>query len=204
MPARFITLEGGEGAGKSTQARRLGDRLVGLGHGVVLTREPGGSALGDKLRELILASRPKAPATEFLLFAAVRTEHLANLVVPALARGDWVVCDRFTDSTRVYQGDLAGIDRRLIAEVEARTVSVRPDLTLMLDLPAEIGRQRAIERGRANRFDEGSLADHDTIRQGFLRIAHDEPGRCAVVDAARGIDDVAADIWRHVTARLAP
>ena len=205
MPeGRFISLEGGEGAGKSTQAARLAVRLEAAGHETVLTREPGGSALGERMRSVILDAKSINPVTELFLFAAQRSEHLAETIQPALARGCWVISDRFMDSTRVYQGDLGGVDRTLIAEVERLSVSRRPDLTLVLDLPSAMGRSRALSRGQANRFDEQSLAKQEIVRQGFLAIARAEPKRCAIVDAAQEPDAVAEAIWRIVEERLKP
>ncbi len=201
---KFITLEGGEGAGKSTQAERLAARLSAVGHEAVVTREPGGSALGERIRALILDAKEMRPETELFLFAAQRAEHLAATILPALARGGWVISDRFADSTRVYQGDLGGMDRDRIAKVERLSVARMPDLTLVLDLPVEIGHARAATRGAQNRYDAQSLAKHEIIRKGFLRIAAAEPQRCAVIDAAQDADAVAAAIWRTVVERLAP
>jgi dTMP kinase len=201
---RFITLEGGEGVGKSTQAARLAERLRLAGHAVVVTREPGGTPLGEALRELILARKPAAVETEFLLFSAARTEHLAATIAPALRAGTWVICDRFIDSTRVYQGALAGVDPQLIREVEQLTVSHVPDLTLILDLDPVQGLERATRRGELNRFDAGRLDGHRRIREAFLAIAGREPVRCAVVDAAASVPAVAEAIWAAVVERLAP
>lgn len=201
---RFITLEGGEGAGKSTQAKRLAERLRTARHEVVVTREPGGSPLGERIRGVILDAKAMSPRTELFLFAAQRAEHLAETILPPLSRGVWVISDRFADSTRVYQGDLGGLDEALIDEVERLSVSRAPDLTLILDLPVEIGHARARTRGATNRFDEQSLAKHEIVRQGFLRIASAEPNRCAVVDASADEDTVAEAIWRVVAERLRP
>lgn len=201
---KFITLEGGEGAGKSTQVARLAERLRVAGHEAVVTREPGGSPLGERIRQVILDAKTMAPDTELFLFAAQRAEHLRETILPALARGAWVISDRFADSTRVYQGDLGGLDAALIREVERLSVSRQPDLTLILDLPVEIGHVRAAARGATNRYDEQSLAKHEIIRQGFLRIAHAEPGRCAIVDASQDADAVVAAIWRIVAKKLSP
>lgn len=201
----FITLEGGEGAGKSTQAVRLTQRLKSrLGDLPLVTEEPGGSPLGKLIRELVLRERPVSIEAELFLFAAQRAEHLAVTIEPALSRGIWVISDRFIDSTRVYQGDLGGLDQELIRTVEQLSVSRMPDLTLVLDVPVEIGHARAMARAETNRFDKQSLAKHEIVRQGFLRIAREEPARCAVVDAARTPDEVAEAIWHVVTERLRP
>lgn len=200
---RFISLEGGEGAGKSTQAQILADRLLAHGIDVLVTREPGGTRLGEDVRALILAAKPATPVTELLLFAAARAEHLAAVIVPALDAGRWVVCDRFTDSTRVYQGDAAGNDPRLIAALETLTVAPHlPDLTLVLDLSPETGVARAKQRGGLNRYDVEAAAHHETLRRGFLRIAAAEPGRCVVIDAALAPEQVAERIWAAVEGRL--
>jgi dTMP kinase len=129
---------------------------------------------------------------------------LSETILPALVAGRWVISDRFADSTRVYQGDLGGVDGNLIREVERLSVTRNPDLTLVLDLPVDIGQARAAARGQSNRFDEQSLAKQDIVRQGFLEIACAEPQRCAVVDATRDADAVAEDIWRVVVERLRP
>jgi dTMP kinase len=201
---KLITFEGGEGAGKSTQARYLAERLRASGHAVVVTREPGGTPLGESIRELILSSRP-AGMTEFLLFAAARAEHVAQRIAPALAAGQWVICDRFIDSTRVYQGRLAGIDPAFVSAVESATLAgVRPALTVLLDLPAEIGLERALKRGGANRFDCADLSFHQELREGFLDIARVEPERFASLDAARSEADVADAVWAEVVRRLSP
>ncbi len=200
---KFITLEGGEGAGKSTQVSRLAERLRAKDREIVVTREPGGSPLGERVRKVILDAKAMSPRTELFLFAAQRAEHLAETIGPALSRGAWVISDRFADSTRVYQGDLGGLDKALIDQVERLSVSRMPDLTLILDLPVELGHSRAHARGATNRFDEQSLAKHEIIRQGFLRIARAEPKRCAVVDASADEDTVAEAIWRIIRERFA-
>jgi dTMP kinase len=201
---RFISFEGGEGTGKSTQARRLADTLSARSLKTVLTREPGGTPLGEAIRGLILADRPAVPASELLLFAAARIEHLAQVIRPALARGAWVVCDRYIDSTRVYQGILAHVDPRLISSIEQLTLAPgdMPDLTLVLDLDPEVGRARAQERGSLNRFDRNDIEAQRTIRAGFLAVAAADPARCAVIDAAAPIDTIAANILAEVERRL--
>jgi len=207
---RFITLEGGEGAGKSVQARRLEDRLAALGLAVIRTREPGGSPGAEALREAILTGFASdfSPAGQALLFAAARVDHLDKTILPALERGAWVVCDRFADSTRAYQGAAGNLPPEFIADLERLTVGAnRPDLTLILDLPAELGLKRAAERrrtGPADRFERQGLPFHETLRRAFLDIALAEPGRCVVIDAAGSEEAVAAAVWAAVEARLDP
>lgn len=199
---RFITLEGGEGSGKSTQAGRLAERLRNAGAEVVLTREPGGTPLGERVRDVVLDDAPE-PVTELLLFAAARAEHVAKVIRPALAHGTWVVSDRFIDSTRVYQGMLAGVSPGLIAAVEHESVAPTfPDLTILLDLPAEVGVQRAEARGALSRFDAADRSYHLRLREAFLAIARAEPERCVVIDGNRDADTIADDVWRAVEDRL--
>ncbi|WP_428033056.1 dTMP kinase [Ancylobacter sp.] len=208
-PGRFITFEGGEGAGKSTQVRRLRERLQELGIDAVATREPGGSTGAEIIRHLILsgAAKPLGPLAEAALFAAARADHLDATIRPALARGAWVVCDRFADSTRVYQGALGNVDPGLIAALEEVTVGeTRPDLTIILDLPAEEGLARAAARsGRnADRFESEGLSFHRSLREAFRALAAREPERCVLVDAGADADAVAEAIWTHVSERLKP
>lgn len=199
---KLITFEGGEGSGKSTQARLLAEKLTALGRSVVVTREPGGTPLGERIRELILSSRPQRDA-EFLLFAAARAEHVAEQILPALEAGQWIVCDRYIDSTRVYQGRLANVDPRLVATVEDLTVRAAwPALTIILDLPPAIGRARADQRGALNRYDAEHVTYHQAIRQGFLDIAREEPERCIVVDGTLSQAEVATAVWSAVASRL--
>jgi dTMP kinase len=201
---RFITFEGGEGAGKSTQLRRLAARL-GEAREVVATREPGGSPGAESIRDLLVRGEADrwSPVTETLLMYAARRDHIERVIVPALARGAWVVCDRFADSTRAYQGAGGGADPALIAALEAQVLGdVRPDLTLILDLPVDQGLARAEGRGDAEtRFESKGLAFHGRLRQAFLEIASAEPERCAVIDATLAPDEVAAAIWAVVAAR---
>ena len=207
-PGRFITLEGGEGAGKSVQARRLAARLATLGLSVVLTREPGGSPGAEALREVILsggAARYGAIG-EAILFSAARIDHIDATIAPALKRGEWVVCDRFLDSTRAYQGAAGRLDPALVASLERVAVGAcRPDLTLMLDLPAGEGLARASARrggAAADRFEGEGLVFHETLRRAFLAIVEAEPERCVLIDARPGEGEVAAAIWAAV--RRAP
>jgi dTMP kinase len=207
---RFITLEGGEGAGKSVQARRLEERLRRVGLSVLRTREPGGSPQAEKLREAILGGflAPYGPEAEAFAFAAARIDHLDVTILPALASGTWVVCDRFADSTRVYQGVAGKLPKAFVARLEKATVGGhRPDLTLMLDLAAEQGLARAARRRGAetpDRFESEGLPFHETLRRAFLEIAKAEPERCVVVDASGTEDEVAAAIWSAVESRLDP
>jgi dTMP kinase len=207
---RFITLEGGEGAGKSTQQRRLVGWLESLGVMAVPTREPGGSPLAEEIRALLLSASAErlGPVAEALLFAAARSDHLERTVRPALARGDWVVCDRFADSTRAYQGAAGGLDAAIVDELERIAVGeTRPDLTLILDVAPEIGLARAGVRrgaGEVDRFEREALAFHQTLRAAYRAIARAEPGRCVLIDAMAGEDAVAAAIRAAVDERLAP
>ncbi len=204
----FITLEGGEGAGKSTQARMLAERLSLRGLECVTTREPGGSPHAEELRAVLLSGAVASlgPMAEALLFAAARVDHLDHTIRPALARGAYVICDRFADSTRAYQGALGNIDPRLILALEAVTVgATRPDLTLMLDLPAEVGLARARARrggGATDRFESEGVEFHRGLRSSFLDIAAGEPSRCFVIDASGTPAGIAESIWVVVERRL--
>jgi len=200
MTLKFITFEGGEGTGKSTQAKLLAERLHNAGHEAVLTREPGGSPVAEEIRALILKQKPQSPVAEFLLFAAARAEHLDVTIKPALDRGSFVICDRYIHSTRVYQGALGGIDSILIADVEARTVApYLPAITFFMDLDPEAGLVRAAQRGALNRYDANALAWHRELREAFLREAQDDRSRSCVLDANRTEAAIAADIWSHVS-----
>jgi dTMP kinase len=207
---RFITLEGGEGAGKSVQARRLEARLKDAGLDVVRTREPGGSPHAEALREVILSGVAKAfgPESEAMLFAAARIDHLDQTILPALERGAWVVSDRFADSTRAYQGAAGNLPAEFVARLEEVAVGRnRPDLTLILDIPPETGLERAaLRRGAqgADRFEGEGIDFHRVLRRAFLAIAAAEPARCAVIDALKTEDEVEAAIWATVEARLDP
>lgn len=204
---RFITFEGGEGAGKSTQVQRLATRLRADGRDVVTTREPGGSAGAESIRDLVLrgAADRWSPLTETLLMYAARRDHIERVIGPALERGAWVICDRFADSTRAYQGLAGGVDGRLIEALEAHVLEgARPDLTLVFDLPADVGLARAHARAGAEmRFESKGPAFHQRLREAFAEIAAAEPGRCAVIDAAGSMDAVEAAVWAAVAERLA-
>jgi dTMP kinase len=203
---RFITFEGGEGAGKSTQLRLLAERLREEGLMVVTTREPGGSTGAESIRALLVSGDTDRwdGVTEALLHFAARRDHLVKTVWPALERGAWVLCDRFADSTLAYQGFGHGLDPEIIASLYRVAVGhFAPDLTLVLDLPVEKGLERAGIRGGAeDRYERMGLGFHQRLRQGFLGIAQSNPMRCAVIDADQGADKVEADIWATVRARL--
>ena len=205
---RFITLEGGEGTGKSTQIRLLLARLECVGIMAHQTREPGGSADAERIRAFILEAGQSrfTPLTETLLFFAARNDHLETTIRPALNAGKWVVSDRFADSTRVYQGCMGTLDTTTLERLEELIIGeTRPDLTLILDLPAEIGLARAIARRgavAADGFEAESLAYHRGLRQCYLDLANCEPDRCFIVDAAGNEQDVAERVWHIVSERL--
>lgn len=201
----FITLEGIEGVGKSTAVARVATLLRAARRTVVTTREPGGTALGERIRELVLAPSAGAmvPLTELLLMFAARAQHVAVVIEPALAAGSDVVCDRFTDASYAYQGAGRGIDRQLIAQAE-RLVhpDLQPDLTLLLDAPPAVGMARVHARGAADRFEQERSAFFDRVRAGYLERAHDQPTRFAIVDATQALVAVGAEIDRIVSARV--
>ena len=210
MRGKFITFEGGEGGGKSTQAERLADRLRSLGLDVVVSREPGGSAGAEAIRHVLLsgAAKPLGPHAEAILFAAARADHLRQTIRPALERGQWVISDRFADSTRIYQGVLGNVDARLIARLEKITVGdLAPDLTIVLDVAPEIGLERVTERrGKApvDRFEAEAFDFHKKLREAYLELAEREPKRCVVINAGADAATVAEFVWAAVNARLAP
>ena len=201
----FITLEGGEGTGKSTQTRRLVDRLRAEGRGVVQTREPGGSTGAEVIRNLVVAGDAErwSPRTETLLMYAARSDHLERTIRPALDAGDWVVCDRFADSSRAYQGAGGGVSPDFIEKLDAGIVGDdQPDLTLVFDLPVEVGLERAFGRGLfETRFESKGVAFHTRLREGFLEIVRDHPERCVLIDADGTEDEIEARVWAAVQAR---
>jgi dTMP kinase len=210
MRGKFITFEGGEGTGKSTQAAMLALRLEALGLGVQLTREPGGSPGAEIIRHVLLsgAAKPFGPEVEAMLFAAARDDHVRCTILPALEAGKWVICDRFIDSTRVYQGILGKVDEQLIKRLERVSIGdLALDLTLILDVPVELGLERVrLRRGEAapDRFEAENTEFHEKLREAFLTIAKSEPERCAVIDADGAKEDVARQIWEAVNTRLDP
>jgi dTMP kinase len=210
MHGRFITFEGGEGTGKSTHAAMLVARLRQFGIRAQLTREPGGSPGAEIMRYVLLsgAARPLGPDAEAVLFAAARDDHLNTLIRPTLEAGQWVVCDRFADSTRIYQGVAGKVDPMVIRAMERIVVGdTTPDLTLILDVPANEGMRRASQRrgaGETDRFESETLAFHERLRDGFLTLAANEPERCVLIDATTSKDEVAELIWRVVLKKLDP
>jgi len=210
MRGRFITFEGGEGAGKSTHAALLAQRLRALGLGVVLTREPGGSPGAEIIRHVLLsgAAKPLGPDAEAILFAAARDDHVRHTIEPALARGRWVVCDRFSDSTRAYQGIVGKVDLKLIKGLERITLGeLKPNLTFVLDVPADVGIARANKRrgkGEADRFEGEQPQFHDRLREAFRTLALSEPDRCILIDASKPRAEVAEKIWKVANERLEP
>lgn len=203
MIPRFITLEGGEGSGKSTQAKILADYLATSGYSVLRTREPGGSAGAEAIRDLLLGRSGWDPLAEMALHVAARREHWARSIQPSLAAGSFVVCDRFFDSTLAYQVAGQGAPRAAWEGLRAATLGeAAPDLTLLLDLPVELGLERAARRGEINRYDVLGHAFHQRIRDSFLEQAAAEPGRFAVLDASAPLEAVSRAIIAICRARL--
>jgi dTMP kinase len=210
MSGKFITFEGGEGAGKSTQANALAKRLEVLGLRAVVSREPGGSAGAEAIRHVLLsgAAKPLGPHAEAILFAAARADHLRQTIKPALDSGAWVISDRFADSTRIYQGVLGNVEARLIARLEKLTVGeLGPDLTVILDIPPEEGLARASKRrgdAAVDRFEGEAFDFHKKLREAYLELAEREPDRCVVVNASADPGTVSEFVWAAVNARLHP
>lgn len=210
MRGKFITFEGGEGGGKSTQAAILAQRLEFLGLGVVLTREPGGSPGAEIIRHVLLsgAAKPLGPEAEAMLFAAARNDHIRCTIEPALESGKWVICDRFADSTRIYQGAIGHVDQRLIKSLERVSVGeLRPDLTFILDLPVEAAVERLkLRRGDSapDRFEQEDTDFHERLRLAYIALAATEKDRCVLIDAGVDKEEVARRIWTAVNARLNP
>ncbi|GMO40179.1 MULTISPECIES: dTMP kinase [Bradyrhizobium] len=207
---RFITFEGGEGTGKSTQIKKLADRLKAAKLRIRVTREPGGSPGAEIMRHLVLSGMGKllGPEAETLLFAAARDDHVRTVILPALNQGTWVLCDRFADSTRAYQGSLGQVPEGLINAMQRVTIGdLKPDLTIILDLPVEIGLQRAAARrggGTPDRFEGEKLGFHQGLREAYRKIAADDPARCVLIDANSDPDTVAGRVWTALRERLLP
>jgi dTMP kinase len=200
---RLVTFEGGEGAGKSTQVERLAGALRAAGLDPLVTREPGGTPGAEQIRRLLVEGPPERwlPLSEALLLLAARYDHVARRITPALAEGRWVLCDRFMDSTRVYQGVAGAAGAELIDRLHASVLGdLRPDLTVILDVPVATGFGR--RRGARQRYERMPAAFHERVREGFLALARAEPDRCVVVDATRPSDAVADDVRDLVARRL--
>jgi dTMP kinase len=206
VSGRFITLEGGEGAGKSTQAKRLAAALEAHGKSCIVTREPGGSPGAEDIRALLVNGEPGRwdALTETLLLFAARADHVARTIRPALDAGKFVICDRFTDSTYAYQGVGRDTPRETIRRIESVVLDdFKPDLTLLLDLPVDVGLARAQARGAHEaRFEKFDCGFHERLRQAFLDIARRAPDRCIAIDASGSEDEVAAAIWGAVARRF--
>jgi dTMP kinase len=205
---RFITFEGGEGSGKSTQIKTLAERLDASKLRAIVTREPGGSPGAEIIRHLVLSGMGKllGPDAETLLFAAARDDHVRTVIQPALNQGIWVLCDRFSDSTRAYQGRLGNVSSAVLNAMERVTIGdLRPDLTFILDVPVEIGMQRAAARrgtSAPDRFEAEDVRFHQALREAYRQIAASEPQRCVLIDASADPGTVAAMIWTALRERL--
>lgn len=202
----FITFEGIDGSGKSTQARLLAETLRTAGRDVILTREPGGSQGAEEIRRLVLEGDPDrwSPETEILLFTAARRDHLEKTIQPAVAAGKIVVCDRFADSTRIYQGVTRGDLRDVVDQLHALMIGREPDLTFVIDMDPALGHSRAKGRGGTEeRFEDFGVGMQARMRQGFLDLAKEFPERCIVIDGNRPLEAVAADVIRQANERLA-
>jgi len=201
---KFITFEGPEGGGKTTQAKRLVERLQAAGRKVLYTREPGGTPTGEAIREILQhnkAGEAPCPETEVLLFAASRAQLVRHVIIPALERGDWVVCDRFADSTTAYQGYGRGFSvEQMIAINEFAIGGAQPDLTILLDLPVRDGFARLEQRGgKKDRIESEALDFHERVRAGYLELAQRWPARFRIVDPRGALESVAEEIWKLVT-----
>ena len=205
---RFVSFEGGEGSGKSTQIRRVAERLEAAKLRVIVTREPGGSPGAEIIRHLVLSGMGKllGPEAETLLFAAARDDHVRTVILPALSQGTWVLSDRFSDSTRAYQGKLGKVAPAVLNAMERVTIgNLKPDLTIILDVPVEIGLQRAAARrgqGAPDRFESEDIKFHQQLRDAYKEIAAADPGRCVLVDATGDPNAVAASIWTALRDRF--
>jgi dTMP kinase len=198
---KFISFEGGEGSGKSTQIKLLAQRLEAAKLRAIVTREPGGSPGAEIIRHLVLSGMGKllGPEAETLLFAAARDDHVRTVIEPALTQGTWVLCDRFSDSTRAYQGRLGNVAPGVLNAMQRVTIgNLKPDLTIVLDVPVEIGLKRAAARrgdGAPDRFESEDIKFHQDLRDAFRQIAAEDPDRCVLIDATENPDVVAAQVW---------
>jgi dTMP kinase len=198
---KFISFEGGEGSGKSTQIKLLAERLAGAKLRAIVTREPGGSPGAEIIRHLVLSGMGKllGPDAETLLFAAARDDHVRTVIQPALSQGTWVLCDRFSDSTRAYQGRLGNVAPGVLNAMQRVTIGdLKPDLTIILDVPVEVGLKRAAARrgaGEPDRFESEDIKFHQDLRDAYRQIAEEDPDRCVLIDASATPDAVAAQVW---------
>jgi|TARA_B110000444_G_scaffold159114_1_gene148793 dTMP kinase len=210
MTGLFITFEGGEGCGKSTQIAALKARLEAMGKTVVQTREPGGTALGESVRNLLQyddAGQGMSPEAELLLFAASRAQHVRELIAPAIAEGQIVLCDRFLDSTTVYQGVARAIDSKKVDTINQFAIGdTNPDLTILIDLPPEIGLARVHARsdGQLDRMEKEAIGFFQAVRQGYLDLAKSEPKRFLVLDGSQSVEELETQIWQKVEATFLP
>lgn len=205
---KFISFEGGEGSGKSTQIKKLAERLATAKLRAIVTREPGGSPGAEIIRHLVLSGMGKllGPDAETLLFAAARDDHVRTVIQPALNQGTWVLCDRFSDSTRAYQGRLGQVSPGVLNAMQRVTIGdLKPDLTIILDIPVEVGMQRAAARrgkGAPDRFEAEDLQFHRDLREAYRQIAAEDPQRCVLIDANTDADEVAAQVWKALRDHL--
>lgn len=205
---RFITFEGGEGSGKSTHIKRLAERLEAAKLRAIVTREPGGSLGAEIIRHLVLSGMGKllGPEAETLLFAAARDDHVRTVILPALNQGTWVLCDRFFDSTRAYQGRVGHVAPALLDALQRVTIGdLKPDLTFILDVPVEVGLKRAAVRrgsGAPDRFESEDINFHQTLREAYRDIAASDPQRCVLIDATAEVNAVAGQIWAALRDRF--
>jgi len=205
---KFISFEGGEGSGKSTQIKLLADRLAAAKLRAIVTREPGGSPGAEIIRHLVLSGMGKllGPDAETLLFAAARDDHVRTVIQPALSQGTWVLCDRFFDSTRAYQGRLGQVAPGVLNAMQRVTIGdLKPDLTIILDIPVEVGMQRAAARrgkGAPDRFEAEDLKFHQDLREAYKQIAADDPQRCVLIDANTNADAVSEQVWKALRDHL--
>lgn len=200
MTARFITFEGIDGSGKSTQSRRFADLLRSRGQDVILTREPGGSAGAEEIRSLVLTGEPDrwSAETELLLFTAARRDHLEKTISPALSLGQTVICDRFADSTRVYQGATRGDLRAKVDALHTLMIGIEPDLTFIIDMDPAVALARGLaRRSGEDRFEDFGLGFQETLRHGFLTLAKTFPNRCVLIDGNRTVAQIASEIAAH-------
>lgn len=205
---KFISFEGGEGSGKSTQIRKLAERLAAAKLRAIVTREPGGSTGAEIIRHLVLSGMGKllGPEAETLLFAAARDDHVNTVIRPALTQGLWVLCDRFSDSTRAYQGRLGKVAPGVLNAMQRVTIgNLKPDLTIILDIPVEVGLKRAAARrgsGVPDRFEAEDVKFHQDLREAYRQIAAEDPQRCVLIDADADADAVAEQVWKALRDHL--